>query len=125
MWAHYLSPADTYRGPTHRLSQEHKGLDGRVLRASQRPSMPIVCMHGVCSRYLLRHSFSPPVLTGPLAAAPSSPSLCHWSARAAPEANISLRTVKSETYCIGVGYPVHACGVVCVFLAIFILLDTC
>src|SRR5215471_5517537 len=66
-------------------------------QASQRPSMPIVCMHGVCSRYLLRRRFSPPMLTDPLVAAPSSPSLCRWSARAAPEANGSLRTVKSNT----------------------------
>ncbi len=58
--------------------------------------MLIVCMHGVCSRYLLRRRFSPPVLTNPLAAAPSSPSLCRWLARAAPEANVSLRTVKSR-----------------------------
>jgi hypothetical protein len=84
--------------------------------------MPIVCMHGVCSRYLLRCRFSPPVLTDPLAAAPSSPSLCRWPARAAPEANVSLRTVKSNTEYIGVGYRIQACGVVCMALVLSLLL---
>jgi hypothetical protein len=79
-----------------------------------RPSMPTVWMHGVCSRYLLRRRFSPPMLTDPLAAAPSSPGLCRWSARAAPEANVGSRTVKPHTQCIGVCCRVQACGVVCI-----------
>jgi hypothetical protein len=87
--------------------------------------MPIVCMHGVCSRSLLRRRFSPPVLTDPLAAAPSSPSLCRWSTRAAPEANVSRRTVKSNTQCFGVGYRVQACGVVYTALVLSLLLHAC
>src|SRR5262249_49331759 len=91
-------------------------------QASQRSSMPIVCMHGPCSRSLLRCRFSPPMLTDPLAAAPSSPSLCLWSARAAPEANGSLHAVKSNTEYIGVGYRVQARGVVCMALVLSLLL---
>ncbi len=34
----YLSPADKYHRLIHRPSQEHKGLDERALRASQRAS---------------------------------------------------------------------------------------
>jgi len=39
-WGVYLCAADKYRRLTHRLSQEQKGLEERVLMASQRLSHP-------------------------------------------------------------------------------------
>jgi hypothetical protein len=82
-------------------------------------------MPGVCSRYLRRRRFPPPVLTDPLAAAPSSSSLCRWSAQAAPEADVGWRRVKPHTQCIGVCCRGQACGVVCIALVFSLLLHAC